>query len=82
MVLTDDNFCSIVAAIEQGRTIYANIQKFVFYLLSTNTAEVMTIMIPVIMGLPSPLVPIQILWLNLVHHLLSHRQLPLACLLL
>lgn len=65
MVLTDDNFCSIVEAIEQGRTIYANIQKFVFYLLSTNTAEVFTIMVPVIMGMPSPLLPIQILWMNL-----------------
>lgn len=65
MVLVDDNFCSIVDAIEQGRTIYANIQKFVFYLLSTNVAEVMTILLPVIIGLPSPLEPIQILWMNL-----------------
>lgn len=65
MVLTDDNFCSIVEAIEQGRTIYANISKFVFYLLSTNVSEVFTILIAVIMGLRSPLFPIQILWLNL-----------------
>jgi len=66
MVLMDDNFCSIVDAIEQGRTIYANIQKFVFYLLSTNIAEILTILIPILMGLQSPLEPIQILWMNLV----------------
>jgi Ca2+-transporting ATPase len=65
MVLIDDNFCSIVEAIEQGRTIYNNIQKFVFYLLSTNISEVFFILIAVIMGLASPLEPIQILWLNL-----------------
>jgi len=55
-----------VDAIEQGRTIYANIQKFVFYLLSTNIAEILTILIPILMGLQSPLEPIQILWMNLV----------------
>jgi len=65
MVLVDDNFCSIVEAIEQGRTIYTNIQKFVFYLLSTNISEVLFILIAVILGYPSPLSPIQILWLNL-----------------
>jgi Ca2+-transporting ATPase len=65
MVLIDDNFCSIVEAIEQGRTIYNNIQKFVFYLLSTNVSEVFFILIAVIIGLSSPLEPIQILWLNL-----------------
>lgn len=66
MVLTDDNFRSIVEAIECGRTIYSNITKFVFYLLSTNSAEVLTILIAVIIGLRSPLASIQILWLNLV----------------
>jgi len=66
MVLTDDNFCSIVDAVEEGRTIYLNISKFVFYLLSTNTAEVMLILLAVIIGLPSPLTPLQILYLNLV----------------
>jgi len=66
MVLTDDNFCSIVAAVEEGRTIYANISKFVFYLFSTNVSEVLSIFIATsIMGLSAPLVPIQILWLNL-----------------
>lgn len=66
MVLVDDNFVSIVEAIEQGRTIYSNISKFVYYLLSTNVAEVFLILIVVLMGLQSPLRPIQILWLNLV----------------
>eukprot|EP00457_Paulinella_chromatophora_P000794 gb/GEZN01000794.1/.p1 GENE.gb/GEZN01000794.1/~~gb/GEZN01000794.1/.p1 ORF type:complete len:1095 (+),score=173.48 gb/GEZN01000794.1/:46-3330(+) len=65
MILLDDNFTSIVGAIRQGRIIYANIQKFVFFLLSTNMAEVFLILISVLIGLPSPLEPIQILWLNL-----------------
>jgi Ca2+-transporting ATPase len=66
MVLTDDNFASIVAAVEQGRIIYANIRKFVFFLLSSNLAEIMTIFLPTIFGLPSPLTAIQLLWLNMV----------------
>ena len=66
MVLTDDNYVSIVAAVEQGRIIYANIRKFVFFLLSSNVAEIMTIFLPTIFGLPSPLTAIQLLWLNMV----------------
>jgi Ca2+-transporting ATPase len=58
---------SIVEAVEEGRTVYANISKFVFYLLSTNVSEVFTILIcTAFLGLQSPLEPIQILWLNLV----------------
>jgi len=66
MVLTDDNFASIVAAVEQGRVIYANIRKFVFYLLSCNLAEISVILIAILAGLPSPLTAIQLLWLNLI----------------
>ena len=66
MVLTDDNYASIVAAIDQGRVIYANIRKFVFYLLSCNGAEVLTILTAIMVGVPSPLTAIQLLWLNLV----------------
>lgn len=66
MVLTDDNFSSIVAAIEEGRGIYDNIRKFIRYLLSCNAGEVLTMLIAVLAGLPLPLAPIQILWMNLV----------------
>jgi Ca2+-transporting ATPase len=66
MVLTDDNYASIVAAIDQGRVIYSNIRKFVFYLLSCNGAEILTILTAIMAGLPSPLTAIQLLWLNLV----------------
>jgi Ca2+-transporting ATPase len=66
MVLTDDNYASIVAAIDQGRVIYANIRKFVFYLLSCNGAEILTILAAIMVGVPSPLTAIQLLWLNLV----------------
>lgn len=66
MVLTDDNYVSIVAAVEQGRIIYANIRKFVFFLLSSNVAEIMCIFLPTLFALPSPLTAIQLLWLNMV----------------
>lgn len=66
MVLTDDNYVSIVAAVEQGRVIYSNIRKFVFFLLSSNIAEIMIIFLAILAGLPAPLTAIQILWLNLV----------------
>jgi len=66
MVLTNDNYVSIVDAVEQGRIIYANIRKFVFFLLSSNIAEVMIIFLATLAGLPMPLTVIQILWLNLL----------------
>ncbi|MBN1178870.1 MAG: cation-translocating P-type ATPase [Anaerolineae bacterium] len=66
MVLTDDNYASIVSAIEQGRIIYSNIRKFVYYLLSCNMAEIMVIFLAVLAGMPVPLNPIQLLWLNLL----------------
>ena len=66
MVLTDDNYASIVAAVEQGRVIYNNIRKFVFFLLSSNVAEIMVIFLATLAGLPAPLTAIQLLWLNLI----------------
>jgi Ca2+-transporting ATPase len=66
MVLTDDNYASIVSAVEQGRIIYSNIRKFVFFLISCNMAEIMVIFLPTILGKGSPLQAIQLLWLNLL----------------
>jgi len=65
MVITDDNFASIVAAVEEGRAIYDNILKFVQYLLSCNLGEIVLMFIASVIGLPAPLIPVQILWMNL-----------------
>ncbi|MCX6707012.1 MAG: HAD-IC family P-type ATPase [Candidatus Woesearchaeota archaeon] len=65
MILLDDNFKSIVDAIEEGRTVYDNIRKFVDYLLSSNIGEVLVIFLAVMFGLPLPLIAVQILWINL-----------------
>jgi Ca2+-transporting ATPase len=66
MVLLDDNFATLVSAVFQGRTIYENIRKFVVYLLSCNIGEVLIMFIAIILGYPAPLLPLQLLWLNLV----------------
>lgn len=66
VVLTDDRFETVGAAIEEGRIIFDNIRKFVFYLFSCNLAEVLVLMLALLSGLPLPLLPLQILWLNLV----------------
>lgn len=66
MVLTDDNYASIISAVEQGRVIYSNIRKFVYYLLSCNLAEIATIFIGTLVTRTSPLTAIQLLWLNLI----------------
>ncbi len=66
MVLADDNYATIVAAVEEGRVIYDNIRKFIRYLLATNSGEILTVFIAVLIGLPIPLLAIQILWINLV----------------
>jgi len=65
LVLADDNFATILAAVEEGRTIFNNVRRFVQYLLSCNTGEVLTFFVAALAGLPLPLVPIQILWINL-----------------
>jgi len=66
MIITDDNFATIVGAVEQGRVIYANILRFVHYLFSCNFAEILTVFIAIMIGWPLPLGPLQILWLNMI----------------
>ena len=66
MVLLDDNYATIVAAVEEGRIIYDNIRKFITYLLTCNASEVMVMIIGPLLGMPLPLLPLQILWMNLV----------------
>ncbi|GBE01718.1 calcium-transporting ATPase 1 [bacterium BMS3Bbin06] len=66
MILTDDNFASIIGAVEEGRRQYGNIQKFVRYLLSSNTGEIVAIFVNILLGGPLILLPVQILWMNLI----------------
>jgi Ca2+-transporting ATPase len=66
VVLQDDRFQTIAAAVEEGRVIFDNIRKFVFYLFSCNVAEVLVILVAGVAGMPQPLLPLQILWLNLI----------------
>ena len=66
VILTDDNFATIVNAVEEGRIIFSNIKKFVFFLLSCNIGEILLVFVSILLGWEVPLLPIQLLWLNLV----------------
>jgi P-type Ca2+ transporter type 2C len=66
IVLLDDNFATIIAAIEQGRVIFDNIRKFIKFMLTTNSAELAVMLLAPLLGMPLPLLPLQILWVNLV----------------
>ncbi len=66
LILSDDNFSTIKAAIEEGRNIYENIRKFIRYLLASNVGEILVMLFAMLLALPLPLLPIQILWVNLV----------------
>lgn len=66
LILSDDNFATIKAAIKEGRNIYENIRKFIRYMLASNVGEILVMLFAMILGLPLPLVAIQILWINLV----------------
>ncbi|HMC63593.1 MAG TPA: cation-translocating P-type ATPase [Gemmataceae bacterium] len=66
MILLDDNFATIVSAVREGRRIFDNIRKFICYVMTGNAAEIWTLLLAPLVGLPTPLLPIQTLWINLV----------------
>jgi len=66
IVVTDDNFATIVAAVEQGRVVYGNLKKLILYLFATSIAEVLVLLVALVAGLPLPLAAVQILWINIV----------------
>lgn len=66
LILLDDNFATVVSAVEEGRHIYENIRKFIRYLLASNVGEILVMLFAMVLGFPLPLLPVQILWINLV----------------
>ena len=66
VVITDDNFATIVGAVEQGRVVYGNLKKVILYLMATSLAEVLVLLVALFVGLPLPLAAVQILWINIV----------------
>jgi len=66
MILTDDNFATIVAAVGEGRVIYDNVRKFILYILASNVGEILVMLLGPLLGMPLPLLPLQILWINLL----------------
>ena len=66
MILTDDNFATIVAAVGEGRVIYDNVRKFILYILASNVGEIIVMLLGPLLGMPLPLLPLQILWINLL----------------
>jgi len=66
MILTDDNFATIVAAVGEGRVIYDNVRKFILYILASNVGEILVMLLCPLLGMPLPLLPLQILWINLL----------------
>jgi len=70
LVLTDDNFATLTRAVEEGRVIYANLRKVIHFLFSCNLSEILTIFVTIVAGFPTPLLPLQILWVNLVTDIL------------
>jgi len=71
MILTDDNFASIEAAVEEGRGVYDNLTKFIVWIIPTNLGESLMLLCAIMLGLPLPLVPLQLLWINLTDTVLG-----------